>query len=856
MVIGKSTAIQFFISITFLFLTLSSFAQSNYITDCSALPNVIEMDEEFNVYVVIKNGINLDSVVIQEPNSSSQPQSIFLDGENFKDITLYDDGLNGDETAGDNIFTRGGLSYDYTGTLSTQNQIIFRTENLLYYRNGVAAEETLDLTMSLAIYNASQIDEPTVTVVNDEVQFSTHTINVKRPARWGEDPFPLLDYWIDNPLLDNLLCDDLFILVQGTTNNMPVNTQIGASFLPTTTATQGLGRALSDGGYPFDGILTVNWTRSVETFMSHELLHKWGAYDDLYGNLSDGHWGWVEMESSGILSPSSFEFSDLKSLGNNTYEVKRNALNAKDKHWSDLELYLAGRISLDEVNFPIRFIDNAQVVGLASANPTTVKGTLTEISKADWLANVGPRVPANGPEEYKMVQVIFSDELLTSGQLSYFEESIRLSQRKILGPQYQFDPMTVYEASRGEIKLKSIYLPCTLCVDDDDDGICNEEDICPDGDDTLDSDNDGIPNACDNDNCILGAPCDDGNPCTEGDSYHTDCNCYGIWADDDDDGICNESDECPGEDDFIDENENGIPDGCDARRCIVGDPCDDGNDCTLNDYYTIDCNCIGFWTDTDDDGICNAIDECPYDYDNECDDLEYCESQGLSTFAEYIESVLFASMINESGNDGGYRDYTNISIPVNRGEVYDIALTPGFEINVYREYWSVWIDFNKDGDFDDGNELIFQGNSKTQISGTIGIPFSAYLGTTRMRVSMRYNSETAPCTNMNYGEVEDYTVSINAAIRNDIALRKNEKNVLINIYPNPVDEWMNVNLENLNDQGNLFIYDALGRQVLQQVVEPTKSDIRIDTSPFRSGIYTLILRLNNEELISLRFVRT
>lgn len=605
MVIGKSTVIQFFISITFLFLTLSAFTQSSYITDCSALPSVIEMNDEFSVFVVIKNGVNLDSVVIQEPTRGLQPLSIFLNGENFTDITLYDNGLNGDVEAGDNIFTRGGLSYDYTGSLSTQNQIIFRNENVLYYSNGIEVKESLDLTTTLAIYDASQIDEPTVTIVNDEVQFATHTINIKRPSRWGEDPFPTLDYWSDNPLLDNLLCDDLFILIQGTTNNMTLNTQTAAHFLPTTTETQGLGRELSDAGYPFKGLLTVNWTRSVETFMSHEILHKWGAYDDLYGNLSNGHWGWIEMESSGLLSPSSFEFSDLKSLGNNTYEVKRNAYNAKDKHWSNLELYLAGRIGLDEVDFPIRFIDNAQVVGSATANPTKVSGTLKEISKADWLASAGPRIPAVGPEVYKIVQVIFSDELLTPGQLSYFEEGIRLSQRKILGPQYQFDPMTIYEASRGKIKLKSIYLPCTDCIDDDDDGICNDEDICPDGDDTLDSDNDGIPNACDDDNCILGSPCDDGNPCTEGEyeitstfdgsvcipcgngvpSSNCDEACSSQLACDDNDPCTEGEYEVYAADGSLCEAcGNGIPSGNCEESCTTQLACDDGDPCTEGEY--------------------------------------------------------------------------------------------------------------------------------------------------------------------------------------------------------------------------------------------------------------------------------
>jgi len=84
------------------------------------------------------------------------------------------------------------------------------------------------------------------------------------------------------------------------------------------------------------------------------------------------------------------------------------------------------------------------------------------------------------------------------------------------------------------------------CLDSDEDGVCNDADICEGGNDNDDFDGDGIPNFCDDD-------CD---------------NSIGS-GDDDADGICNNEDECPGFDDNIDENKNGLPDGCDLFRLGV-----------------------------------------------------------------------------------------------------------------------------------------------------------------------------------------------------------------------------------------------------------------------------------------------
>lgn len=63
--------------------------------------------------------------------------------------------------------------------------------------------------------------------------------------------------------------------------------------------------------------------------------------------------------------------------------------------------------------------------------------------------------------------------------------------------------------------------------------------------------------------------CDDGDPCTINDQYDAICNCIGTLIDADNDGVCDTDDLCPGFDDTVDSDFDGIPDGCDEEYCPI-----------------------------------------------------------------------------------------------------------------------------------------------------------------------------------------------------------------------------------------------------------------------------------------------
>lgn len=94
-------------------------------------------------------------------------------------------------------------------------------------------------------------------------------------------------------------------------------------------------------------------------------------------------------------------------------------------------------------------------------------------------------------------------------------------------------------------------------------------------------------------NCVVGTSCDDGDPCTIGSVYDTDCNCVGgLLADSDNDGICDANDTCPN-----------------FNNNLIGQPCNDGNVCTVGETWNENCGCSGgVLADNDFDGVCASID--------------------------------------------------------------------------------------------------------------------------------------------------------------------------------------------------------------------------------------------------------
>jgi hypothetical protein len=141
--------------------------------------------------------------------------------------------------------------------------------------------------------------------------------------------------------------------------------------------------------------------------------------------------------------------------------------------------------------------------------------------------------------------------------------------------------------------------------------------------------------------------------------------------------------------------------------------------------------------------------------------LNYCNSASTNVNDEYIGRVQL-NTINNTSVGQFYSDFTSISTTLTKGTQYTINITPTWTGTVYNEGYSVWIDYNRDGDFADAGEQVFSkaASNTTPVSGSFTIPTSAVENATRMRVSMKYNGIPTSCETFTYGEVEDYTIVI------------------------------------------------------------------------------------------------
>ncbi|MEE4196164.1 MAG: GEVED domain-containing protein [Bacteroidales bacterium] len=234
--------------------------------------------------------------------------------------------------------------------------------------------------------------------------------------------------------------------------------------------------------------------------------------------------------------------------------------------------------------------------------------------------------------------------------------------------------------------------------------------------------------------------------------------------------------------------------------------------------------------------------------------LTYCSSKGNNVNYEWIDLVELNEMSNATGKNSGYADFTNLTATVNRGQQQTIYFSCGFRSSSYTEYWHVWIDWDHSGTFDSDEEMVSGSSSSAdKLSATFTVPSDALLGTTRMRVTMKYNSAADPCETFSYGEVEDYTVNVLEAGAGSFASFEfgteqlgNEMPTDVTVYPNPAIDYVTVSIENGTRVGTISIYNTTGSLV--KVVEINGHQEEIDISDLPAGSYIISVEDEKEPI--------
>jgi hypothetical protein len=346
--------------------------------------------------------------------------------------------------------------------------------------------------------------------------------------------------------------------------------------------------------------------------------------------------------------------------------------------------------------------------------------------------------------------------------------------------------------------------------DEDNDGTCVADDVCPDFDDTL-----------------IGTACDDGDDCTSGETYDGNCNCSGgTLSDSDGDGVCDDEDICEGGDDNIDNNNNGIPDDCEDNCSYI-----------LIDFNNFDSG-WGIWNDGGSDCRRSSRD-ASYAFsgsrsvrlrDNTSSSVMTTDNLNLDAYDELTIGFTYYPRSMDNSNEDFW-----LQISTNGGSSYSIV-----------EEWNR------------GDE--FENNVREFDAVTISGPFTS---DTRLRFRCDASSngdmvyiddvEITGCYN---GPSTINSNPENMDTKKPLAEEKTE--IIVNemtelkLYPNPVSSILNIELiSEKSVLSNIRIIDILGReqQVMPQQIKEGVNNLKLDLSELSSGYYFIEIMLDKQRIL-------
>ncbi len=139
----------------------------------------------------------------------------------------------------------------------------------------------------------------------------------------------------------------------------------------------------------------------------------------------------------------------------------------------------------------------------------------------------------------------------------------------------------------------------------------------------------------------------------------------------------------------------------------------------------------------------------------------YCSASGGGT--GYISGVELGNISNTNTTYDSYHDYKALTDTLYRGQLeIPVTITNGITNGNYDV--AAWIDFDRDGIFDETSEsIVCEVNNGATGTYYFDVPADADTGITVMRVRIKYSGSTcgSPCGTTGYGEVEDYSIQMN-----------------------------------------------------------------------------------------------
>ena len=220
----------------------------------------------------------------------------------------------------------------------------------------------------------------------------------------------------------------------------------------------------------------------------------------------------------------------------------------------------------------------------------------------------------------------------------------------------------------------------------------------------------------------------------------------------------------------------------------------------------------------------------------------YCEMTAVDASTEWIERVQFGS-IDHLAYKRKYGDFSALGTKAPVGQTLVLTLTPAFawQTNV-PQYFRAWIDFDQDGIFENGEELVLEAIGNGPVTAEVKIPASAVLGQTRMRVAMRRGQFPDMCENHDFGSVLDYSVVIVPDTHPPVLDESGDPTTRLRLSPNPADTRISAHFSTKQSgKVTVSVVSTLGVQVDQASYHLMSGDhlLIVDISALAAGQYVL-----------------